>query len=75
MQHQSQSPSLPKRTIEPKLTRSRRYCVVFRSHFFCGEEPSSKCYGRTAALRLIVQPWDADDDDYDDDNFVFHFFK
>jgi hypothetical protein len=26
--------------------------------FFCGEGPRSRCYGRTAALRLIVQPCD-----------------
>jgi hypothetical protein len=26
--------------------------------FFGGEGPRSKCYGRTAALRLIVQPCD-----------------
>jgi hypothetical protein len=30
--------------------------------FFCGEGPRSKCYGRTAALRLIVQPCDEDDE-------------
>jgi hypothetical protein len=29
--------------------------------FFCGEGPRSRCYGRTAALRLIVQPCDEDD--------------
>jgi hypothetical protein len=28
--------------------------------FFC-EGPRSRCYGRTAALRLIVQPCDEDD--------------
>jgi hypothetical protein len=26
------------------------------TRFFCGEGPRSRCYGRTAALRLIVQP-------------------
>jgi hypothetical protein len=26
-----------------------------------GEGPRSRCYGRTAALRLIVQPCDEDD--------------
>jgi hypothetical protein len=31
-------------------------------HFFlCGEGPRSRYYGRTAALRLIVQPCDEDD--------------
>ena len=29
--------------------------------FFLGEGPRSRCYGRTAALRLIVQPCDEDD--------------
>ena len=29
--------------------------------FFCGEGPRSRCYGRTAVLRLIVQPCDEDD--------------
>jgi hypothetical protein len=30
--------------------------------FFSGEGPRSRRYGRTAAMRLIVQPYD--DDDY-----------
>jgi hypothetical protein len=34
--------------------------------FFSGEGPRSRRYGRTAALRLIVQPRDEDDDDDDD---------
>ena len=29
--------------------------------FFC-EEPRSRCYGRTEALRLIVQPCDEDEE-------------
>ena len=29
--------------------------------FFCGEGPRSICYGRTAALRLLVQPCDEDE--------------
>jgi hypothetical protein len=28
--------------------------------FFCGEGPRSRCYGRTAALKLIMQPCDED---------------
>jgi hypothetical protein len=28
---------------------------------FVDEGPRSRCYGRTAALRLIVQPCDEDD--------------
>jgi hypothetical protein len=34
---------------------------------FCGKGPRSRCYGRTAALRLIVQPCD------EDDSFFFRF--
>jgi hypothetical protein len=33
------------------------------SFFFSGEGPRSRRYGRTAALRLIVQPCDEEDDD------------
>jgi hypothetical protein len=32
--------------------------------FFSGEGPRSRRYGRTAAMRLIVQPYDEDDDDF-----------
>jgi hypothetical protein len=38
---------------------------------FCSEGPRSRRYGRTAALRLLVQPCDEDDDDYDDDFLSF----
>jgi hypothetical protein len=37
---------------------------IFRPFFFSGEGPRSRRYGRTTALRLIVQPYDEDDDDY-----------
>jgi hypothetical protein len=30
---------------------------------FSGEEPRSRRYGRTAAMRLLVQPCDEDEDD------------
>jgi hypothetical protein len=40
--------------------------------FFCGEGPRSRSYGRTAALRLIVQP--CDEDEEKDDKF-FYFYK
>jgi hypothetical protein len=39
--------------------------------FFFGEEPRSKRYGRTAALRLIVQP--CDEDKKKDDKLFFIF--
>jgi hypothetical protein len=31
--------------------------------FLSGEGPRSRSYGRSAALRLIVQPYDEDEDD------------
>jgi hypothetical protein len=31
-------------------------------HFLFNEGPRSRCYGRTAALRLIVQPCDEDEE-------------
>ena len=31
-------------------------------YFFCGEGSRSRSYGRTAALRLIVQPCDEDEE-------------
>jgi hypothetical protein len=39
--------------------------------FFSGKGPRSRRYGRTAALRLLVQPCDEEDDDDDDDFFPF----
>jgi hypothetical protein len=30
-------------------------CIFTASYFLCGEGPRSRCYGRAAALRLIVQ--------------------
>jgi hypothetical protein len=36
--------------------------------FVCGKGPRSRSYGRTAALRLLVQPCDVDDDN--DDYFL-----
>jgi hypothetical protein len=45
------------RTINTK----RQY--KYLGDFFSGEGPRSRRYGRTAALRLLVQPCDEDDDD------------
>jgi hypothetical protein len=36
---------------------------TFHYYFLFIEGPRSRCYGRTAALRLIVQPGDEDDDE------------
>jgi hypothetical protein len=46
--------------------------LEFKGFFFCGEGPRSN-YGRTAALRLIVQPYDEDEEE--DEYFFFHFSK
>jgi hypothetical protein len=41
---------------------------------FSGEGPRSRRYGPTAALRLLVQPYDGDDDDdYDDDDDDYYY--
>jgi hypothetical protein len=41
---------------------SRMFCGVnWTTIPFFIEGPRSRCYGRTATLRLIVQPWDEDD--------------
>jgi hypothetical protein len=39
--------------------------------FFCGKGPRSRSYGRTTALRLIVQP--CDEDEEKDDVFFYIF--
>jgi hypothetical protein len=36
---------------------------VFRCLVLHGEGPRSRCYGRTAALRIFVQPYDEDEDE------------
>jgi hypothetical protein len=41
-----------------------------RDFFFSDEGPRSRRYGRTAALRLLVQPCDEDDDD----DYDYYFF-
>jgi hypothetical protein len=56
--------------IVPLLATTAFRC--FRALFFCGEGPRSRRYERTAALRLIVQPYDEDEEK--DDHF-FHFSK
>jgi hypothetical protein len=43
-------------------------CSMQLCFFFSGEGPRSRSYGRTAAMRLIVQPYDEDEDD--DDYFL-----
>jgi hypothetical protein len=56
--------------------------VFFVSHafklqpfvFLCGEGSRSRSYGRTAALRLIVQPKE-EDEEKDDQNFLFFQVK
>jgi hypothetical protein len=48
----------------------RIHVNCLKAFVFSGEGPRSRRYGRTAALRLIVQPYDDDDDDDDDDYFL-----
>jgi PhoPQ-activated pathogenicity-related protein len=38
--------------------------IIVMMTLFSGKEPRSRRYRRTAAMRLIVQPYDEDDDDY-----------
>jgi hypothetical protein len=45
--------------------------ITVNSIFFGGEGPRSRCYGRTAALRLIVQPCDEDEEKVDQFFFIF----
>jgi hypothetical protein len=45
---------------------------LYWASFFYGEGPRSRCYGRTAAIGLIVQPYDEDEEK---DDFFFHFSK
>jgi hypothetical protein len=41
--------------------------------FFGGDGPRSRSYGRTAALRLIVQTYEEDEEK--NDQFFFSFFQ
>jgi hypothetical protein len=53
-------PAILRGIFETFRSFSTFVCVFF----FSGEGPRSRRYGRTAALRLIVQPYDEDEDDY-----------
>jgi hypothetical protein len=46
----------------PFFLRGQTFFVVV-PFFLSGEGPRSRRYGRTAALWLIVQPYDEDEDD------------
>jgi hypothetical protein len=49
------------------------YLTFLYNYFFLsGEGPRSRRYGRTAAMRLIVQPYDEDEGD---DDYYFLFFS
>jgi hypothetical protein len=41
------------------------FVVIQFTIIFSGEGPRSRRYGRTAAMRLIGQPYDEDEDDDD----------
>jgi hypothetical protein len=49
------------RTLKCPARSLVNICINF---FVSCEGPRSRRYGRTAALRLIVQPYDEDEDDY-----------
>jgi hypothetical protein len=49
----------------------RQIFLCFQIFSFCGEGPRSRSYGLNAALRLIVQP--CDEDEEKDDQFFFTF--
>jgi hypothetical protein len=53
-----------------QITKKVQSALYF---FLVGEGPRSRCYGRTAALRLIVQPCDEDEDD--DEQFFTKFYE
>jgi hypothetical protein len=46
--------------------------ITFKRIVFYGEGPRSRCYGRTTALRLFVQPYDEDEDE--DEQFFLPSF-
>jgi hypothetical protein len=43
-----------------------------RAFFLHSEGPRSRCYGRTTALRLFVQPYD--EDEFEDEQFFTKFY-
>jgi hypothetical protein len=43
--------------------------------FFSDEEPRSRRYGRTGALRLLVQPCGEDEDEDKDEDYFSSFSK
>jgi hypothetical protein len=53
------------------MYRLKGFKVTRWLFFCCGEGPRSRSYGRTAALRLFVQPFDEDEVD----QFSFSIFK
>ena len=60
--------NLVQRKVKPKDSVGCETCITATFCLFT-EEPRSRCYRHTAALRLIVQPCD------EDDSFFFHFSK
>jgi hypothetical protein len=43
------------------MTSRKSILAVLKVFFLHGEGPRSRCYGRTTALRLFVQPYDEDE--------------
>jgi hypothetical protein len=50
--------------LRTRLKPLMRQYKFLRVDFFSSEGPRSRRYGRTAAMRLLVQPYDEDEDDY-----------
>jgi hypothetical protein len=49
------------RSVGNSIYPNNTVCHILHTFFGGGEGPRSRSYGRTAALRLIVQPCDEDD--------------
>jgi hypothetical protein len=59
---------VPQRVFHPHSQNEKRFnkilikYALFCLFSFCGEGPRSRSYGRTTALRLIVQIYDEDEE-------------
>jgi hypothetical protein len=63
----SESASVAQSIKYAVISKHILYRIQAGNFFFSSEGPRSRRYGRTAAMRLLVQPYD--DDDGDDDDF------
>jgi hypothetical protein len=49
------------------LKEKTRHKIRYHDLSFCGAEPRSRRYGRSANLKLLVQP-------YDDDDYYYYYY-